>query len=151
DGSVHLGNIKYVPIDVYEQINKYTISSEDVYITVAGTIGRVGLIPEELHLANLTENANKLIVFSNDKHFIYYLLSSNVVQKQIIEVTTKVGQPKLAIKRIRNLMLPLPPVEEQKRIVTKIEELIPLVEQYGDAHTEVKKLNEQFPAEMEKS
>ena len=51
-----------------------------------------------------------------------------MVQQQIIDATTKVGQPKLAIKRIQELLIPLPPLAEQKRIVAKLEEILPLCE-----------------------
>lgn len=151
NGSILLDNIKYVPKDIYPKIKRYTISKEDIYITVAGTIGQVGLVPEELDNSNLTENANKLVIFSNDKKYIFYMLSSAIVQYQIKEYTTKVGQPKLAIKRIRELIVPLPPLEEQKRIVEKIEELMPFVEKYDITHTKLEELNKNFPEDIKKS
>lgn len=129
NGSIMLDNIKYVPEDIYPKIKNYTISKDDIYITVAGTIGQVGLVPNELDNANLTENADKLTTYFNCREYIYYMLSSNLVQQQIREFTTKVGQPKLAIKRINDLIVPLPPLEEQKRIVAKIEELLPYCQQ----------------------
>lgn len=151
NGSILLDGIKYIPHDIYPKIKNYTISKDDIYITVAGTIGQVGLVPEELDNANLTENADKLVIYSNFKEFMYYMLSSNFIQYQIKEHTTKVGQPKLAIKRIKELIVPLPPLEEQKRIVAKIEELLPYVDQYDKAYTEVEELNKKFPEDMQKS
>ena len=55
EGTVITESLLYVPEDIIPMISKYTISSEDVYITVAGTIGRVGLIPDDISGANLTE------------------------------------------------------------------------------------------------
>ena len=125
DGSVMDTDIHYVPEDIYPIIKNYTISKDDVYITVAGTIGRVGIIPEKFDNANLTENADKLIIYSLNKEYVMYLMSSPIIQRQIIEATTKVGQPKLAIKRIEDMAIPLPPLKEQERIVAKIKELMP--------------------------
>lgn len=61
DGGVNTDNLLYVPEDIYPSISKYIISSADVFITVAGTIGRVGKIPAELDGSNLTENADRLV------------------------------------------------------------------------------------------
>ena len=151
NGSILLDDIKYIPHDIYPKIKNYTISKDDIYITVAGTIGQVGLVPEELDNANLTENADKLVIYFNFKEFMYYMLSSNFIQYQIKEHTTKVGQPKLAIKRIKELIIPLPPLEEQKRIVEKIDELMPYVDKYDVAYSEVEELNKKFPEDMQKS
>ena len=121
-------HLMYVPSDIYPSISRYIITKEDVYITVAGTIGRVGKIPPELDGANLTENADRLVFESIDQEWLVQCLKSVVVQNQILDCTTKVGQPKLAIKRIQELIIPLPPLAEQKRIVAKLEEILPLCE-----------------------
>lgn len=125
DGTVSLDNIKYISDEIYEKIKQYFITSNDIYITVAGTIGRVGIVPRELNNANLTENADKIVFRHLDKMYLCRMLNSEVVQHQIREATTQVGQPKLAIARIQKLIVPVPPLEEQKRIVAKIEELLP--------------------------
>lgn len=151
NGSVMLENVKFIEDDVYEKIKKYTISSSDVYITVAGTIGQVGSIPNELDGANLTENADKLIIYSIRKRWLMFVLSSCLVQHQIKEATTKVGQPKLAIIRIQNLKVPLVPLKEQKRIVARLEEILPLVDAYEKAYNELQELNKTFPVKLKNS
>lgn len=57
-----------------------------------------------------------------------FVVQSSLVQNQIADATTKVRQPKLAIIRIQNMLIPLPPLSEQKRIVAKLEEILPLCE-----------------------
>ena len=126
--SVDAEKLLFVPEDIYPSIAQYIIHKEDVYITVAGTIGRVGKIPESVDGANLSENADRLVFSNLDQDWLIYCLTSTFVQKQIEYLTTQVAQPKLAIKRIQEFLLPLPPLAEQKRIVAKLEELLPLCE-----------------------
>ena len=128
DGYVSIDNLQYVPQDIYPLISRYIINKEDVFITVAGTIGRVGKIPPELDGANLTENADRLVFSNLDQDWLIKCLQSPLIQSQIADATTKVGQPKLAIIRIQNIIIPLPPLAEQKRIVAKLEEILPLCE-----------------------
>ena len=122
ENTVKTDDIHYISESIYQKIKSYTISTEDLYITVAGTIGRVGEIPKVFDHANLTENADKIVFRGICKKFLMYCLLSNFVQLQIKKCTTKVGQPKLAIVRIEDLLIPLPPIKEQYRIVHKIEQ-----------------------------
>ncbi len=140
--SVETSNLLFVPEDIYPSISRYIINKEDVYITVAGTIGKVGTIPDEIDGANLTENADRLVFKFLDKKWLVFSLLSNTVQKQISFLTTQVAQPKLAIKKIQEFILPLPPLAEQKRIVACVEEIFRLLDTIDAAQ-------EQYSADAE--
>lgn len=128
NGTVNTEGLLFVPEDIYPSISQYIINKDDIYITVAGTIGKVGKIPAEIDGANLTENADRIVFSIIDQDWLIVCLSSTAVQKQIERLTTSVAQPKLAIKRIQAFSIPLPPLAEQKRIVQKLDEILKLCE-----------------------
>ena len=138
-GTVDQSNLLYIEEDIYERIKKYTISSDDIYITVAGTIGNVGLIPEELDGINLTENADKICPDKAkvNKKWLFYYLQSEYIQTQIKEATTKVGQPKLAIRKISSLCITIPPLPEQERIAAKLEQLFEVIDRCEEAQKQI--------------
>lgn len=125
NNNIDIKDLKYISNDVFEQIKRYTISCNDIYMSIAGTIGLVGEIPNELDNANLTENAAKLILKNNsfNKKFLIHCLSSGFLQKQISEATVGVGVPKLALIRILNLKLPNVPTEQQELFAEKVQEI----------------------------
>lgn len=122
--SIDESDIRYLERDTQEQIKSYTISSKDLYISIAGSIGKVGRIPTNLDGSNLTENAAKITEINNfDLDYVKFYLNSQSAQVQIKENTIATTQPKLALFRIEKILIPLPPLTEQKKIVEKIEEL----------------------------
>ena len=149
--SIKNDDIHYISDDVYEIIKAYYISKDDLYITVAGTIGNVGVVPIEFDKANLTENADKIEIYSLCKLYLLYALLSDIVQEQVRECTTKVGQPKLAIVRIQQFLIPIAPLAEQKRISDKIEVLLPIVDRYDSLNSKLGKLNNLINESLKKS
>jgi len=125
NGSVNLDNLKYISEDIFNKIKNYTISKNDVYISIAGTTGLVGIIPEILDGKSLTENAAKIVFDENIilQRYLYQILTTATLQTQIKNNTKQMGVPKLALKRIETLKLPLPPLEIQQKIVSEIEKL----------------------------
>ena len=115
--------IKYIDEEVFQIIKNYTISSDDLYLTIAGTIGDVGEIPLKFSNMNLTENAAKLTNLLCDKQFLMYALLSTSVQNHFSSKFHQVAQPKLSIETASSAIIALPPLAEQKRIVAKIEEV----------------------------
>ena len=125
-GSIDLKDLQYVDEETLESIKNYTISSKDLYFSIAGTIGKVGKVPENLGGALLTENAAKLVLIrENDvlKEYIYYCLQSEFIKEQCDKIVSQVAQPKLSLIKLRSLAIPLPPLAEQECIVAKIEEI----------------------------
>ena len=152
NGSVIVENVKYITDEIHDKIKAYKISKDDVYITVAGTIGDSGIIPDELDNANLTENADKLVLFNGiNKYCLHFFLSSGFFQEQISDAITKVGQPKLAIIRIQNFLLPLPPLAVQNAIVAKLEQVLPLVDAYENAVLQKEELKSTLSDKVKKA
>ena len=120
---INLDNIKYLSKEIQSQISNYTINKEDVYISIAGTIGVVGIIPDELDGANLTENAAKLVITNKSKvnnRYLALILRTENSKSQILVFTHAVGVQKLALTRIKQIQIPLPPLSLQEEIVAEI-------------------------------
>ena len=96
------------------------------------------------------------LVLSQDREifyrdYLYYLLSSTMVFNQFSSIVSGAVVNNLNSDKVKITLVPLPPLEEQKRIVAKIEELMPYVDQYDNAYLKVEKLNKEFPDAMQKS
>jgi len=111
-------NIKYLDEESQSKISRYIINDDEVYISIAGTIGLVGIIPSELNGANLTENAAKICEIQPqvEPRFLMYYLRTRDGQGQISSQTVGTSQPKLALFRIKEIKVPVPPLPVQRRI-----------------------------------
>ena len=126
--TISFEDLKYIDDDVFQEIKNYTISSDDLYLTIAGTIGDVGEIPQEVSGMNLTENAAKLTdIVCNRLYLMYSLLSTNS-QEHFSSKYHQVAQPKLSIETASSTLLPLPPFAEQRRIVAEIERWFSMID-----------------------
>ena len=84
--------------------------------------------------------------------YLNFVLSSSYARSYCQEVKTiGVQQCNINAEKISSFILPLPPLAEQHRIVAKIEELLPKVEEYGKAQDELNKLNAELPERLKKS
>jgi len=124
DGTIDTTKLKFISDDVFEKIKQYTISPDDLYISIAGTIGKTGYVSDDLEGANLTENACKLVLKAGvHKEFVYYFTKTNSFIEQAGLNTRVAAQPKLALSRLKTISIPIPPLPEQKCIVTILDEV----------------------------
>lgn len=115
-------------------------------------VGRQGALCGCVNMANgkfqATEHAVVVSTYASTNEYwaYYFLIASNLNQ-----YATATAQPGLSVANILETYLPLPPLSEQKRIVAKIEELMPLVEEYGKAQERLETLNRELPEKLKKS
>jgi type I restriction enzyme S subunit len=86
-----------------------------------------------------------------EANYLVAVLRSPHVDFAINSVTYGVKMPRVGTETMVNLPIPLPPLPEQHRIVAKIEELLPLIDRYEQAWTQLEDFNRRFPADMQKS
>lgn len=84
----------------------------------------------------------------NNKYLFYYLMS---MRQSYIGMAEGGAQPNISKEKIVNSLIPLPPAEEQRRIVAKIEEILPYVDRYAAAYEKLEQFNAKFPQDMKKS
>ena len=137
DHTVLISSLKYIDEDVFAEIKNYTISSNDLYLTIAGTIGDVGLVPAELDGANLTENAAKLTDIKCSKQYLMYVLMSSIAQDHFCSRFHQVAQPKLSLETASSTLIPLPPYREQLRIAEELDRWLGVVVSVEDDLSEL--------------
>ena len=87
---------------------------------------------------------------SQFNQYIKLFIDSPIFRQQLDGVKTETIN-QITQDMLKNQLCPLPPLAEQKRIVAKIEELLPYIEQYEKSETHLSALNETFPEMMKKS
>lgn len=142
-----------ISLELSELLNRCSLTKECLLMTFIGAgIGDTCIFPNNRR-SHLAPNVAKIEPFNNkmDLHFVMFVLMSGHGQKEVNSIKKSTAQPSLSMETIRGILLPVPPLMEQHRIVEKIEELMPLVEEYDKAQSELDKLNESLPEQLKKS
>lgn len=161
-------NVKTGGIDMslakYLDENKLSKYPEDEFLldkdivinsTGTGTMGRVGIFSDKDRIDGMRivpdSHVTSVRLFDFvEPYYIFYLLKN--FQKYLESMGEgSTNQKELKPLTIMNLVIPLPPLAEQKRIVAKIEEILPYIEQYDKAYTKLETFNKKFPSDMKKS
>lgn len=123
-GSIDMSDLRYVSAEVHMEIKNYVINSADMYLSIAGTIGKTGIIPKELDGANLTENACRLVFHDGiNNRFVYYFTQTADFVDQAGLNTRTAAQPKLALSRLSTIRLGVPSLAVQESLADKFDSL----------------------------
>lgn len=126
--AINWNNIKYITKDLHKELYKRIAPQKnDILLAKNGTTGVAALVEDDrvfdiyVTLAVLRPTRNLIY-----PKFLLNVVNSPVCKGQFNEHLIGIGVPNLHLNVIKEVMIPLPPFEEQKRIVAKIEELLPL-------------------------
>jgi type I restriction enzyme, S subunit len=147
-GSLDFSNCRFVSPSYLESVAEYRkpLYGDILYTVVGATYGRPVLVDTkrpfcvQRHIAILKPPRDI------DIRFMRFLLASTLVYSQATKSATGAAQPTVALKPLRNFLVPLPPLAEQRRIVVKVDELMNLCDlleaQLTTARTETGRLLE---------
>lgn len=142
DYKLNLSNIKFIDDYTHNNFLKRSILMEhDVLISIAGSLGRTAVVKNE----DIPMNINQAICFirlinSNEisSKFFCLLFNNSIIKLKLLEKTKTTAIPNLTLEIISNSSVPLPPLEEQKRIVEKLDSMFKKINKAKEAIQEVK-------------
>ena len=133
-------------------INRWTQHAQaiahrgDLLLTCKGTVGKTAVLNQEaVHIARQIMAITPIAI---DTMYLKYFIESQISQ---LKSQAKSMIPGIERANIINLPYTLPPLAEQKRIVSKIEELLPYIDRYEQAWSRLEAFNQRFPDDMRKS
>ena len=154
DGSIDIGK-KELYISTEEYKEKYlhlTLNEGDIVTSCSGgSWGKIAFfdVPKTMML-NTSTLRMRFFDDIADNNYLYYVCKSRFFKLQLMKQLSGM-QPNFGYAHYSRIMLPIPPLEEQHRIVAKIEELLPYVDRYAAAYEKLEQFNAKFPEDMKKS
>jgi len=127
DGQINKNSLKqFISKDAYDYLKRSQLKENDILFSIAGTIGRTTIVTKE----DLPANTNQAIALIRcpweylETKFIKTILNSPILFNSFSKNRRGVGMDNVGLGDIKEIIVPLPPLNEQKRIVSKIEELL---------------------------
>ena len=111
---------KFITEKKYEELKSFTVKPNDILITMMGTLGRVAIVPDNIGTAIISSHLLKISLDQKKANylFLYYILKSHFVFRQIIKESRGLVMGGLNTGIIKNLHILIPPLPEQQKIAT---------------------------------
>ena len=138
--------------------DEQVIHKGDLLITRAGPRNRTGILclvenePVNLILSDKTVRLSYVRDYVSPRYIMLYLRSSfgqDEIEKNMVGMAS--SQVNISQDKMKTFLIPIPPLAEQKRIVAKLEQVLPLADEYGAAQEQLDKLNKELPEALKKS
>lgn len=146
-------NLTYTTEAGYNFLSNSNLFGGELIITnIGATLGKVSIVPYLNTKMTLAPNSVMIRLFFDElRDYLRIFLSSPIGFQEMKDISSGTAMKKFNKTDLKTILFPVPPLSEQQRIVAKIEELLPLVEEYDKAQKELDALNSSLPEALKKS
>lgn len=133
NGKLVLSFESYIPESVSDELPRSQITKKCLLTPYVGTIGNIAVFDGSFK-AHLGSNVGKIELLNSDtqtfilEEYVLWYLKSTYGYAELTKYKKATAQESISIDTIRNVVIAIPPLEEQRRIVAKLEEILPLCE-----------------------
>ena len=155
DSKLILNFESFIPEELSDELSRSQLTKKCLLTPYVGTIGNIAIFDGSFK-AHLGSNVGKIELFNEYdckllEEFVLYYLKSYSGYLELTKHKKSTAQESISITALRDVFIPLPPLNEQKRIVEKIEEMLPFIENYGKYKEQLDRLNSEFPDKLRSS
>ena len=152
NGVLDFSSCTYISDEKYEESPEIQIKNGDILIVKTGSsYGKTSIVKNLPWKSTINPQIAVVKDIKIDGEYLKFYFQSSYAQSCFKNFVLGTSIPTFSQLNLISMKIPLPPLAEQKRIVAKIEELLPKVEEYGKAQEALNKLNEELPERLKKS
>ena len=132
DYAVKFDQLDFITEEKFKSLRSGKIKDLDILITLRGSVGKLGLFQEIDRFTTGFINAQLLIVRNFERRLVRFCLTfmkSQAFLNQVFAKSSGSATPQLSARQLADVLIPLPPLAEQHRIVAKVAELMTLCDQ----------------------
>lgn len=134
-----------------ESLSQYVLDVNNILLCMTGgTVGKSLFVTHIDEMMVVNQRVATIKVETVLPKYVYQVILAPITQK-VIQHSKNSTNDNISMDTIKDFLIPLPPLAEQKRIVAKIEELLPLIDRYEQAWSKLEEFNKRFPVDMQKS
>ena len=150
DCIVELEKVRYLEKNIFDKENERTnAATGDIFFTSVGSLGRSCVYEGGLNICfQRSVSVIHTLIFN---YYLKYYLDSAYIQQKIVREATGTAQKGFYLNQLALLLIPIPPIEEQHRIVSKYLETVQMQKEYYKTNETLDVLNSGFPATLKKS
>ena len=146
------GNTKYTTYSHAATLERSCVKPGSIVIAKMMPAGRAIIVPNLEQDYILSSDAVKFLPHPClDKDYLVFAINSPAFRDQVIAEAHGVTRVRTSLRKLQTYLLPIPPIEEQKRIVSRLQDVFPLVKEYEEHEATRLSFDNEFPDRLKKS
>jgi len=132
---INLKTVRRTTKEIESNFARARLNTGDLLLSIRGTVGRMAIVPPELHGANITQDTVRLSITDEvETAFVEYILRAPATLTRMQKATKGVAVRGINVGDIRALQIPIPPLPEQREIVSRLKRAFARLDAAAAAH-----------------